>query len=99
MSASDGQIDPHGISAYTDYRGGNAYETVTGVLVMPTCDGAGPVAIQVHDPYRIRRSSYGGVGRGRPTVMPRPRDTDKVLTHTHVQQLPVPFQSGEGDGY
>lgn len=91
-------LDKYGIgqSAYKDYRGANVYDTEAGTLVLPTCDGGGPVTIQVHDPYRVRRVSYSGTSLGRPQVMPRPAVGDSVLSHTHSQGLPVPVQGGYG---
>lgn len=95
-SPDDGKIDQYGAGAYKDYRGGNTYEVETGVLVMPTCDGGGPVVVRTHDPYRVRRVAYGGVGLGRPQVFPRPADSDSVISFSHIQQLPIPNSSSAG---
>lgn len=89
---------PSRVENYLDYNAVTEYERVEGTLLLPTVDGA-PVAIQLHEPYRLKKVTYSGRGRGEPTVVARPADDDTVLSHSHVVPLAVPFQGGEGNGY
>lgn len=89
---------PSRAAAYLDYHAQSEYERVAGTLVIPCVDGA-PVVIDTHEPYRVKRVTYAGRGRGEPTVMPRPDDAAKLLTHTHTVLSATPFQSGEGNNF
>lgn len=95
---ADHIVHPSRVHNYLDYNAVTEYERVEGTLLLPTVDGA-PVAIETHEPYRLKKVSYSGKGRGEPTVMPRPADTATVLSHSHVVRDATPFSGGEGNGF
>ena len=74
-------------SLYKQYENDNTYHYEPGVLVVPRI-GNVPHAIQVHQPYSIRKQSFSAVKDRTPPIVPAPQTGGILLDQSVAVALP-----------